>query len=98
MAFLVKANDHRDPAAPSRRMSSRTLHLDAARTMEANGTLLFAAATLSSDGNMNGSVLVFDLPTEQEVRKVIESDAYWTTRVWETYSITPIRIAIGGQR
>lgn len=94
MPFLVNATDHTDPDAPNRRVSVRNDHLVVAKKMETEGVLRFGAAQLDSQLRMIGSILVYDLPTEADVRSMVESDIYWTAKVWESYTITEIRIAI----
>ncbi len=94
MPFLVNATDHTDLDALNRRNSVRNDHLESAKKMESDGILRFGAAQIDSQNRMIGSLLVYDLPTEADVRSMVESDIYWTTNVWESYTITEIRIAI----
>lgn len=94
MPFLVIATDHSDPDALNRRLSARPDHLVNARTMEADGVLHLAAASLDADGKMTGSVLVLNVGTAEEAKAIVESDLYWTTRVWASYTVQEIRVAI----
>lgn len=94
MPFLVNATDHTDPEALNRRISVRNTHLHTAKQLEASGVLRFGAAQLDADQRMIGSILVYDLPSEADVIVAVESDIYWTAKVWESYTITQIRIAI----
>jgi uncharacterized protein YciI len=94
MPFLVNATDYTDPEALNRRISVRNDHLEVAKKMESEGILHFGAAQMDSQNRMAGSILVYDLPTEADVRAAVESDIYWTAKVWESYTITEIRIAI----
>lgn len=94
MPFLVNATDHTDPDALNRRISVRNDHISVAKTLESDGILRFGAAQIDAQNRMVGSILVYDLPTEADVRAAVESDIYWMAKVWETYTITEIRIAI----
>lgn len=94
MPFLVIATDHSDPDALNRRLAARPDHLANARAMEADGVLQLAAASLDADGKMSGSVLVLNVATADEVNAIVEADLYWTTRVWASYTVQEIRVAI----
>ncbi len=94
MPFLVNATDHTDPDAQNRRNSVRNEHILVAKKKESEGILRFGAAQINSQNRMVGSILVYDLPTEADVKAAVESDIYWTSKVWESYTITEIRIAI----
>jgi hypothetical protein len=96
MPYWIRALDHTDPDARHRRMANREAHLGEAKTRAEAGILLMAGAILDAEGNMIGSMLVVDLPDEAEVAALLESDVYWSGRVWATYTITPVRLAIGG--
>lgn len=98
MPYWIHALDHTDPEALQRRMANRESHLNAAKTRADAGILLMAGAILDAEGRMVGSMLVVDLPGEAEVAALVESDAYWSGRVWASYTITPVRLAIGGHK
>lgn len=98
MPYWIHAHDHTDADAPQRRLSARETHLAAARDRAEAGILLMAGAILDAEGRMVGSMLVVDLPSEAEVVAWVESDVYWTSRVWARYAVTPVRLAIGGHK
>lgn len=94
MPFLVIATDHTDSEALNRRLAARPDHLLNAREMESDGRLQLAAASLDEEGRMSGSVLVLNVGTADEVKAIVERDLYWTTRVWASYTVQEIRVAI----
>ena len=93
MAFLVQAFDGEDSEAMARRMAVREQHLAGARVLKAAGKLLYAGALLDDAGKMTGSVLVFDLPTKEEVEAALRADPYTAGGVWLRWTITPFRPA-----
>lgn len=94
MPFLVIATDHTDDQALGRRLAARPDHLVKAKALEAAGILQLAGASIGSDGTMTGSVLVLHVATAEEAKALVESDLYWTTKVWASYTIQELRIAI----
>jgi hypothetical protein len=98
MPFLVIATDQTDSEALNRRLAARPDHLANAKAMEASGVLQLAAASLGADGTMSGSVLVLNVATAEDAKAIVESDLYWTSKVWGGYTIQEIRVAIPSQR
>lgn len=94
MPFLVIATDQTDSEALNRRLAARPDHLVNAKALEASGVLQLAAASIDGEGRMSGSVLVLNVPTADEARQIVESDLYWTSKVWGHYTIQEIRVAI----
>ncbi|KAF8217717.1 hypothetical protein K438DRAFT_1556119 [Mycena galopus ATCC 62051] len=93
--FFVHAPDKTDPDAFSRRLSVRTKHLEVARkaidagSIRVAGALLTPESLLSSDKKMIGSTFIFEAENIETVKKIIESDIYYTSGVWD-----PERIVI----
>jgi uncharacterized protein YciI len=94
MPFLVIATDHTDDQALQRRLDARPHHLSNALRLETAGILTFAGASVDSEGKMTGSVLVLNVATRGEASSLIESDLYWTSKVWASYTLQDMRIAI----
>ncbi|KAI8873483.1 hypothetical protein GQ42DRAFT_160503 [Ramicandelaber brevisporus] len=92
--WVVIAQDH-NPEGVARRKEVRPAHMVRAKEFHAQGKLDFAGAILDSkDGEtMRGSVLLVTAETEQEAREIIETDLYFTAKVWEKYTIHPFRVA-----
>lgn len=94
MQFVVIAHDHKDDKALERRSSVRERHLENADKMFKEGKLLFASALLDEDGNMNGSVMFVDFPSEDELQNEwLKSEVYITGNVWENITIRKVKAA-----
>lgn len=94
MQFIVIAHDFDDDNAIERRAAVRDEHLKNAGEMFDNGKLLFASALLDDQGNMNGSVMVVDFPSEDVLKKEwLESEAYVLGNVWENITIRRAKVA-----
>ncbi|CDZ96966.1 YCII-related [Phaffia rhodozyma] len=97
--FVIWAPDQQDEHALSRRMAVRTEHLLITKQNSDNGSFVFGGGTL--DGHsvphsppfpLNGSMFVLKCESMEQVRKIIESDPYYTGNVWdkERIEIKPI--------
>lgn len=94
MQFAILGYDHKDEKALERRTAVRDEHLKNAKKMTEEGELLFASALLDDDGNMNGSIMFVEFPTEEELRKEwLDSEVYVTGKVWEKVIIRKAKIA-----
>ncbi len=94
MQFIVIAYDAKDEGALERRLSVREKHLEFAAKMFASGKWLFASALLDDDGNMNGSVIACEFPTEEELKKEwLDKEAYVLGNVWEDITIKKAKFA-----
>ncbi|KIP08660.1 hypothetical protein PHLGIDRAFT_29453 [Phlebiopsis gigantea 11061_1 CR5-6] len=88
-AFVVYAPDYTDPEAYSRRMAVRQNHLDNAKSLKQQGVMKIGGGLLTpetyqtADKKLTGSVLVFEAESLEDVRKLVESDVYWTSNVWD---------------
>jgi uncharacterized protein len=93
MQFLVIAHDGDDAAALDRRMKVREAHLEGARRMAAEGTMIEGGAILGDGGRMVGSVALVEFPSRQALDRWLAADPYVTGDVWRRIEITPIRLA-----
>ncbi|KAI9594439.1 hypothetical protein BDF19DRAFT_423528 [Syncephalis fuscata] len=91
--FLAIAHDFTDAEAPKRRLAVRQAHLERAQEMKQRGEILFGGALLTSDDQMNGSIIVFEATDEAQVRRWIADDPYVVGRVWDKLDIKPFRLA-----
>ena len=91
--FLILTDDYKDSDALSRRLSVREEHLKRVRKEKAEGRFIIGGAKLNEQGNMQGSMLVVQLETEEAVRQWISEDPYATGRVWDKIEILPFKVA-----
>ncbi|KAJ7698617.1 hypothetical protein B0H17DRAFT_1196720 [Mycena rosella] len=87
--FFVYAPDKTDPDVFDRRLSVRAKHLEnAAKAMNAGvirvgGALLTPESLTGADKKMVGSILICEAENIEVVRKMIETDIYYTSGVWD---------------
>ena len=94
MQFIIIAHDFKDDKALERRNSVREEHLKNASKMHDEGKLIFASALLDENGNMNGSVMAVDFPSEEEMRKEwLENEIYVTGKVWDKVMVRDAKFA-----
>jgi len=93
MQFLLIGYDGKDPEAPERRMKVRAEHLEKAAELKKEGTIVIGGAILNELDQMIGSMIVYDVPDEEALKKVIGEDPYVTGNVWEKIKIHPFRQA-----
>jgi len=88
------AHDAKDQGALERRLSVRERHLEFAAKMFDSGKWLFASALLDDDGNMNGSVIACEFPSQKELEEEwLKNEAYVAGNVWEKIIIRKAKIA-----
>ncbi len=92
LQFVIIARDGIDADATGRRLAVRSTHLDGARKLKANNNFLVGGATLNEDGQMNGSVMLVQFPTEEEMKQWLENEPYVTGNVWETIEIRRFKV------
>jgi len=99
--FFVYAPDKTEAGTFERRMSVRSQHLENAAKAISAGVIKVGGATLTpesltgGDKKLTGSVLIFEAESLEAVRKMVESDVYYTSGVWnpETLVILPFAAA-----
>jgi uncharacterized protein YciI len=92
MQFLVLAYDYSDKDALNRRLAVRDAHLAGAAEMKERGELLYAAAMLTKQETMCGSMMVMCNLSREEIDQWLEKEPYMTGRVWERVEIIPCRV------
>ncbi len=94
MAFLVLAFDFRPPEGPERRKTVREDHLKQGERLYQEGKWLYAAGILNEAGEIVGSMIICDYPTEEALRhEWLNQEPYLLNRVWEKVQIFPLRLA-----
>ena len=94
MHFVIIAHDYKDEKAFDRRMAVREAHLKNAKKMFENGSLIFASALLDNEERMNGSVMVVNYPSEEDLRKEwLDNEVYVVGKVWEDITVRKVKVA-----
>jgi hypothetical protein len=93
MQFLLIAHDGTDPDALQRRLNVREEHLQNISLLKKAGEFLFGGAILDENGNMTGSMIVYDFPDRKTLEERLKDDPYLTKGVWKRTEIKPFRLA-----
>ncbi|MCB0325322.1 MAG: hypothetical protein KDD69_17185 [Bdellovibrionales bacterium] len=98
MQFLVLGYDGKDEGAIDRRMAVREAHLALGDTMRSAGQMLYAAAMLTEEGVMCGSMIVLDVASRAAVDEWLAKEPYVTGKVWERIEVMPCKVGPSFQR
>lgn len=93
MQFLLLAHDGTDTEAPVRRAEVRPEHLEKISVLKKNGEVLFGGAILDDNGNMKGSMVLYEVPDRETLDKRLKDEPYITAGVWKKIEILPFRLA-----
>jgi len=92
MQFVVYGSDGYDSEALNRRMAAREAHLLLGEQMKARGELLYALATLSDEGVMNGSICVVNFSSRKELDVWLAIEPYVQGKVWQKIEVKNCRV------
>jgi len=92
MQYIVIAHDFTDSDALSRRMQARTRHVELGDKMKDEGKLLYAVGLINEEGNLTGSVMIFDFEDENDLSNWKKMEPYITDHVWEIYKILHCKV------
>lgn len=93
MQYIIIGQDGQDDGAPNRRSEARESHIAYSNIAAKSGEQIFAAAMLDQKANPNGSIMIVDFPTVDDVRKWLDTESYITGDVWKNVQIVPCKIA-----
>ena len=94
MQFVVFGYDGKDENALERRLAAREAHLAIAGEMYKTGKWLYAAAILSEDGVMCGSMIVCDFASQEALESQwLNREPYVLGKVWEKVEIKRAQVA-----
>jgi uncharacterized protein YciI len=93
MQFLLVAYDGTDSGALERRMKVREDHFRKIKILKEAGEFISGGAILDENGNMTGSMIVYDFPDRQSLDESLKDEPYLTGGVWEKTEIRPFRLA-----
>lgn len=93
MQFVVIAYDGTDGKALERRMAVRPEHLKQAEKFHENGQWLYACGIENDKGDLIGSMIVCEFPSEEELRREwLDREPYVLGKVWERIAVHPARV------
>jgi uncharacterized protein YciI len=93
MQFLLTAYDATDSEALTRRMESRSGHLEKISVLKKSGEFLFGGAILNDEGKMIGSMIVYEFPDRKTLDEKLKDEPYIYRGIWKTINIVPFRLA-----
>lgn len=93
MHFLVIGYDGTDEQAMECRLAVREQHLELSAQKAESGEKLLGGAFLNEQGNMCGSVGIFDYPSRAELDAFLEKEPYINGKVWQRVEIYPFNVA-----
>lgn len=95
MQFLVVAHDYTDDGAFQRRLNAREDHLRLCERMKSEGKLLYAAAILSDQDQMVGSMLVVDFFSRGQLDQWLDQEPYVAGKVWDRIDVNLCKVSPG---
>lgn len=90
MQFVLIAKDGTDADALQRRLAAREAHIK--NTDDNIANMLIGAATLNEQGDMNGSVMVVDFPSREDLDAWLKAEPYVTGDVWRDITVLPCKV------
>jgi uncharacterized protein len=91
--YLVIAYDAGTAESLDHRMAIRPLHLEFIKGYKNRGEFLIGGALLDNDQKMKGSSLILQFEDEKGIEIYEANEPYIINKVWQTYTITPFRVA-----
>ncbi len=91
MQFIIIARDYKKDGL-ARRLTVRDEHIALGENMKAAGNYHMGVALLDEHGNMQGSVMIVEFPSQKEVEAWLKKEPYVVNNVWETYEVIPCQI------
>ncbi|KAN0107039.1 hypothetical protein V8E52_010547 [Russula decolorans] len=92
--FAIYAPDYTNPGTLDRRISVREEHLKGISELRSTGIAKFGGPFLAPEltdekdrTKMAGSLMFFEAESIEEVRKIVESDIYYTSGVWDKENV-----------
>ncbi len=90
--FIVIGHDGTDEGALERRMAARDAHLKVCADSVASGNQLIGAAMMDDTGKMNGSVMVMNFDTREELDEWLKREPYVSGKVWDRIEVIPCKV------
>ena len=82
MNYVLIAYDHSDDEAFNRRNACRAEHIANVTRMAKEGNIIYAMAMLDGD-KIVGSIVSFEVESEDEVASYVAEDPYTHNQVWD---------------
>lgn len=90
MQFVIIARDGTDAQSQQRRHNARAAHIE--NTERHMLHMVMGAATLDECENMNGSVMIVEFPSREDLDQWLRSEPYVVQGVWKEIEVLSCRI------
>jgi len=90
--FIVMGYDGTDDGALERRMATRDAHLKVCAESVTNGTQLLGAAMMDESGKMNGSCMIMNFDSREDLDEWLIREPYIAGKVWERVEVIPCKV------
>ena len=80
--FVVIARDAKDEGELARRLEVREAHIALCDSALERGEQIYGAALLNDEGNMCGSVMVFEMDSRAALDEYLKKEPYVQNKVW----------------
>lgn len=92
MQFIVIGHDGKDESALERRMAARDAHLKICADNVTSGNMLIGAAMMDDSGKMNGSVMIMNFDSREQLNEWLASEPYVAGKVWDRVEVIPCKV------
>jgi uncharacterized protein len=92
MHYLIIAHDGSDEKALERRLAARERHLESITKLKNEGKAMYGAALIDDNGIMNGSMLIMNFESQDELERYLAKEPYIIGKVWQTVDVKPCRV------
>ncbi|KAI8901060.1 hypothetical protein BC833DRAFT_617945 [Globomyces pollinis-pini] len=89
--YIVIAKDY--PNGLEKRLAARPAHLERTKQSKATGKVLMGGATFNDQSEMNGSIMLMDAASADEIEAYLVEDPYVKGSVWKSWEIIPFKLA-----
>jgi uncharacterized protein YciI len=90
--FIVIGHDGTDEGALERRMAARDAHLKVCEASVASGNQLIGVAMMDDAGKMNGSVMIMNFDSREELDAWLAREPYVSGKVWANVEVIPCKV------
>ena len=87
MYFIVIGIDGNDSEALNRRLASRDGHLAKVKDGVEQGVQIIGVPLMDDNKSMNGSVMLYDFPTRDDLDNWLKDEPYIENNVWQDVEI-----------
>lgn len=88
--FAIIAKDA--PGALEARKATRPSHVEHTRANQP--AIVLGGATLTAAGDMDGSLMIVDFPTQEALQAWLDTEPYVLNNIWQDIQIVPLSVGL----